>query len=122
MSGKRMALIIDDDCDIHFFIQLVLNRKGFHALSAISINDALNKIKNNQPSFIFLDNHLPDGSGIDLIPQIRILAPDALIVVMSALFSTQIKKAALTMGADYILEKPFSTDQISEILERALQS
>lgn len=75
-----------------------------------------------RPSYIFLDNQLPDGLGVDFIPQLQVMAPDAVIVVMTAYMPLKVKNEAINKGVDFFIEKPFSLDQIEGLLGQVTSS
>jgi DNA-binding response OmpR family regulator len=119
---KYFVLIIDDDDDIYFFLSTILKKKDIRSVHARSLEEGKSRIRSRQPPFIFLDNQLPDGSGIGFLPQLRILAPDAVIIAMTALLPEKSRIDAFYKGADYFLEKPFSKDQINDLIEQVLHN
>lgn len=119
---ENTVLIIDDDDYIYFFLNLVLRKKGICSIHARTIEEAKVKIRLTKSAYVFIDNHLPDGSGISFLPELRILAPDAVIVAMTALLPVKSRTDAYSLGADYFLEKPFSTGQINDLMERIMQN
>lgn len=121
MGEDILVLIIDDDSDIHYFLHRFFRKAGINTLHSETLSDAKSKLV-ARPSYIFLDNQLPDGLGIDFIPQLQALAPGAVIIVMTAYMPSKIKNEALNRGVDYFIEKPFSLDQIQQLIGPVLQS
>jgi DNA-binding NtrC family response regulator len=121
MDKENLILIIDDDIDIHYFLKRFFRKAGVNTLHAETLNDAKSKLL-AQPSYIFLDNQLPDGLGLDFIPQIQALSPGAVIIVMTAYMPTKIKNEASKRGVEFFIEKPFSLDQIHQLIAPVLQS
>lgn len=115
MKADLMILIIDDDCDVHALLRLYFKKNGVTTFHATTIREAKSKIAETNPSFILLDNQLPDGTGIDLIPFLKEKAPEAMIIATTAYLPAQSRKIALEYGADFFLEKPFSCDQIKSL-------
>lgn len=120
MVEDIIVLIIDDDCDIHFFLKRYFRKKGIKTLHSETLGDAKSKVL-LKPAFVFLDNQLPDGLGIDFIPQIQALASNAVIVIMTAYMPQKTKNEAIDKGVDHFLEKPFSFEQIQEVFDQVLQ-
>ncbi len=115
------ALIIDDDVDICFLLTLILKNKNIQSVYVNSLAEAKNIFNKYIPKIIFLDNHLPDGVGIDFIPTIRENYPDSKILMITAHNSESNKKKAMASGAEFFIGKPFNSEEISKILELALK-
>ncbi len=109
----KKVLIIDDEEDICMLLKGQLSKKSFTVHCETNLKGGLRAVSLFQPSFILLDNNLPDGMGIDKIPEIRLLCPKARILVISAF--TSMAHAAIQNGADEFIAKPF---HLSFILEK----
>lgn len=116
-----LVLIVDDDRDIHYFLRGFFRKSGIKTIHSETLQDAKGKLA-DQPSFILLDNQLPDGLGIEFIPQIQALAPNAVIIVMTAYMPLKSKREAIEQGVDLFIEKPFSFDEIKNLFSGVLQS
>lgn len=116
------ALIIDDDVDICFLLTLILKNKNIHSVYVNSITEAKGAFTKYNPSIIFLDNHLPDGVGIDFIPTIKECYPKSRILMITAHNSESNKKKAISSGAEFFIGKPFNTEEISKIIDIALHN
>ncbi len=103
---KTLALIIDDEIDTCLLIKLYLQKKGIETIQAHSLHDGLAKAAQAVPQWVFLDNNLPDGFGVDTIPAFRALLPETQIVMITAL--SKVKDKAMLHGANRFLEKPLS--------------
>lgn len=111
------ALIIDDDVDICFLLTLILKNKNIQSVYVNSLAEAKMAIHKYDPKLIFLDNHLPDGVGLDFIPVIKAKCPGTKILMITAHNSETNKKKALTNGAEFFIGKPFNTEEISKVLD-----
>lgn len=83
-----------------------------------SLTDGLSFIEEHLPDWIFLDNNLPDGKGIDKIESIKMLNaqnPNARIVMMSAM--SHLKEEAFNKGVHFFLDKPISFGEIKDIMK-----
>jgi DNA-binding response OmpR family regulator len=110
----QCALIIDDEEDICILLSSYLRKKNIDAHYSLTLKDGLNKIAELKPSIIFLDNNLPDGSGIDTIPEIRKTNNKIRIIVISAM--TNLKERALANSADAFIDKPISFENIQSLI------
>lgn len=119
-NKKVGALIIDDDVDICFLLTLILKNKNIQSAYVNSLSEAKNNFLKLQPSIIFLDNHLPDGIGIDFIPILKQKYPESKILMITAHNSETNKKRAISNGVEYFIGKPFNTEEISKIIDQVL--
>jgi two-component system, OmpR family, response regulator len=110
------ALIIDDDIDTCILLSRILVENKIKSLSVNTLRDAENVFEKVNPALIFLDNNLPDGYGLNFLSYIKEKFPDAQIVMITAHSSDFSRKAALLKGAEYFLEKPFSLNDINNVI------
>lgn len=108
------ALIIDDELDTCLLLGMLLKKYGIVSIRAHSLADGLAKLTTEQPQLIFLDNNLPDGTGIDYIEQVRRQMPRARLVMMTAM--SALREQALALGADGFVEKPLDVKKIASVL------
>jgi DNA-binding NtrC family response regulator len=120
MENKIKVLIIDDEKDICYLLGGMLEFKNLYAKFVYSISDARKSLDQEKPALIFLDNHLPDGSGMNFIEEIRLKYPDIKIIMISAYDTNADKKRALVEGVNQFIGKPFTKDMIFETLEKVL--
>ena len=111
------AMIIEDERDLCYLLAIVLRQNNVTSSCAHSIGEARKTIKKINPSIIFLDNHLPDGSGSDFIGQAKKLNPKAKIVMITAHDSAAEIDAAFSKGADYFISKPFNSSAIKTTID-----
>lgn len=117
-------VIIEDEKDLGVlmrnFLAKQLNIKSPDASIVVagSLSEGLQCIYDSTPDWIFIDNNLPDGKGIDKIEHIKTSHSAKLskIVMMSAM--TNLKEEAFKRGADYFLDKPISFVEVKNILMR----
>ena len=119
MNGARV-LIVDDEPQILRFLKPALEASGYQVLHAASGHEALRLIANSAPDLIVLDLGLPDIDGKDVIERARGFAA-APIVVLSARDREAEKIAALDLGADDYVEKPFAIGELLARLRAALR-
>jgi len=119
-SNKVTVLIVDDEPDICFLLGNMLKQKSFIPVIANSLTEGLDKLKKHMPALLFLDIHLPDGSGLDILGRIKKDFPTLKIIMMSAYDGASEKSRAIEEGADIFISKPLSRDLITESLEKVL--
>jgi len=112
------ALIIDDEYDICFLLSRILRNNHLDVQFVNSITDGKSYLSKHNPSVLFLDNHLPDGYGIDFISYVKKEHPHTKIVMVTAHDTTEDRKKALQEGADVFISKPFSAAEIKTAIQQ----
>ncbi len=115
------VLIIDDDKVICDWIASVVTRLGHHPVSTHLLRDGLRKVQTESFDVVFLDVHMPDGSGLENIPKFRSSRSSPEIIVITARGGPDEAERAILSGAWDYLEKPASFDAIKLPLLRALE-
>ena len=110
------VLIVDDEEELCMLMEMVLERQHFLPKSLHNLQEALDVIEHMKPDYVFLDNHLPDGKGVNAIKNIIQLYPDVKIVMMTAYNDKHINETAIQQGASYFLHKPFNRNNIENII------
>ena len=119
MNGKT-ALVVDDDPLIRWALATELSSLGMTVAIAGTGRTALDVLGAGRHNLVFLDIHLPDANGIDLLGDIATLSPETRVVVMSADADEENRRRSLAGGALRFLEKPFELPVIGGLVRRAL--
>jgi len=119
VSGPRV-LIVDDELSIRRLLRNTLERTGYDVSEAVDGADALKVAAALRPVAILLDLGLPDRDGLELVPLLKRLG-DPIILVVSARDATDQKVAALDLGAEDYVTKPFDTEELLARLRVALR-
>ncbi|MDD4200678.1 MAG: response regulator transcription factor [Eubacteriales bacterium] len=109
MSEK--ILVVEDDRQISNFICFTLKAEGLDYVVAGGAEEALERISSDSPDIIILDLGLPDYDGKEVIRKVREWS-EMPIIVVSARDREEEKVAALDLGADDYLTKPFSATEL----------
>lgn len=118
-TGPRV-LVVDDEPAILRAVQANLGRRSFQVDTASNGQEALEAYGRLHPDLVLLDLGLPDMDGLDVIRSIRARASTP-IIVLSARGAERDKVAALDLGADDYLTKPFGVDELLARLRVALR-
>jgi len=121
MNTRHRVLIVDDELHIRRLIHSALARADYETVEAQNGREALDRLREDRPDIVILDLGLPDRDGLELVPLIK-SGSDATLVVVSARDATEQKVAALDLGADDYLTKPFDTDELLARLRVALRN
>ena len=119
MSGARI-LVVDDEPQILRFLKPSLTAAGYDVISAANGKEALAAAATRSPDAILLDLGLPDMDGKEVIRELRTWSKTP-ILVLSARDRESEKIAALDLGADDYVNKPFGIGELTARLRAALR-
>ncbi|MDK2741400.1 MAG: response regulator [Nitrospira sp.] len=120
MSQQATILLIEDEPEIRRFLRTSLPAHGFRLHEAATGKDGLIETKARNPDLILLDLGLPDLDGTEMIRQLREWTQIP-IIVLSARDQEQAKVAALDLGADDYITKPFGVNELLARMRAALR-
>lgn len=112
-------LVVDDESAIRRLFHTSLARAGYRIVEAGSARYAMVALQIDKPAVVLLDLGLPDRDGLELIPMMK--AANTAIIVVSARDATEQKVAALDLGADDYVSKPFDTEEVLARIRTALR-
>ncbi|HLA81856.1 MAG TPA: response regulator transcription factor [Thermoleophilia bacterium] len=120
MSLGARILVVDDEPGMLRALRTLLARHGFQVEQAETGRQALESYSYYRPDLVLLDLGLPDISGLEVIRDLRARA-NTPIVVLSVKEAERDKVAALDLGADDYLTKPFGVDELLARIRVALR-
>jgi len=115
------ALIIDDEIDICYLLSSILRVKQMDVSYVTSLSDATAALAKQDPEIIFLDNHLPDGLGVDYIKLLKEKHPKSKVVMITAFDNYSDRITAFNNGADTFIPKPFTKEVIYQAVDSLLK-
>ena len=119
-NNKYKILVIEDETNIRSFVQTVLETGGYHVLAAATCSQGEMMFASHVPDLVILDLGLPDGDGLDFIRSVRMDSAIP-ILVLSARTMESDKVAALDLGANDYVTKPFGTAELMARVRAALR-
>ncbi|WVT73658.1 response regulator [Sinorhizobium chiapasense] len=119
MSVERI-LVVDDEPQIQRFLKPALSAAGYDILEAMTGAEALKAAATNAPDVVILDLGLPDMDGKEVIANLRGWS-QVPIIILSARDRESEKIAALDLGADDYIEKPFGIGELTARIRAALR-
>jgi len=111
MSNAPHILVVDDEPQILRAIRTILTEKQFRVTTASRGEEGLTLAATNEPDLIILDLGLPDMDGVELCQRLREWTQTP-IIILSVRDNERDKVAALDMGADDYLTKPFGIEEL----------
>lgn len=119
MSGASV-LVVDDEPQIQRVLRPSLTASGYEVREAATGREALACVSDHAPDLIILDLGLPDMDGKEVLRKLRILTRTP-VIVLSARDRESEKIAALDLGADDYVEKPFAMGELLARMRTALR-
>jgi two-component system response regulator AtoC len=118
MSSRRI-LIIDDEPGVRASLSLILEDEGYEVSTAGAADRALAQVRERAFDVVLCDVRMPGRSGLELVPEIVGLQPEATVLVMSAHGDVDQALAAVRAGAWDYLAKPFAPDALLLAIRKA---
>lgn len=118
--NKPLILVVEDDIPVRNLITITLKTHGYRYLTAGTGDGAVVEASSHNPDVVLLDLGLPDMDGLELIQEVR-NSSSLPIIVISARTLERSKVAALDLGADDYLTKPFGTAELLARIRAALR-
>jgi CheY-like chemotaxis protein len=121
-EAKGSILVVDDEPAICVVMGIILKLNGYCVYRAHNVPQAYSYLEETKPDLIVADIMMPGVDGLTMIRQIksRPELADIPTVVLSALATEQDKAAAIQAGATAFLAKPFTSDELRDVIEPIL--
>ena len=113
-------LIVDDEVEITEILADLLSEE-YECLRAASAEEALVRLQEGEFQLVISDITMPGMSGLDMIPHVKELSPDTVVVMISGMQTVESAIGALRLGAFDYLMKPFDLRQVEAVVKRALE-
>jgi len=110
--ATETIIVVDDDQDLRDSIVEILQANNFTAIGCETAEAALQEIKSEVPRLVIVDNMMPGMGGMAFIPLLKKDYPGIKIIMISAFSTVDSAVAAMKIGADDYLSKPFKRDEL----------
>jgi DNA-binding NtrC family response regulator len=110
------VLVVDDDRNLRRILQAKLQRGSFQVSTVADLASARFELEHSHFQVVVLDERLPDGSSLDMLPSLRDLSPESSFVVITAYEENAMRQRAERAGASDILFKPFDLDLLEAVV------
>jgi two-component system response regulator PilR (NtrC family) len=114
-------LIVDDETSIRDFLTIVFEEEGWGVEAAATLAEARTALQKSEPDLVLCDLMLPDGSGLDLLRDVKAQNPSIAVIMITAHTSTKSAVEALKSGAFDYIAKPFDIDEMKIIVRNAVE-
>jgi CheY-like chemotaxis protein len=120
----QTILVVEDDEQVRAFIKTVLKQAGYLVMTARNGHEASQFLEQCEPNLLITDLAMPQKTGNVLIEEVRTHHPAIPILAISGGLTAQLgiyRKIARSLGDNYLLAKPFSQDDLLQMVKGALR-
>lgn len=115
--GRGKVLIADDDEDSRMMLSFVLQEEGWEVYEACNGKEALEKVIEEKPDLLILDNRMPELSGVEVYQYLQ--AEGINIAVVLATAYGYLDELASSLGVEYFIHKPYEISKLLKMVESA---
>ena len=118
------VLVVDDEADIRDLVAGILSDEGYSVRTATDSESALAAIRARKPALLILDIWMAGGGmdGLELLDLVKALDADLPVIIISGHGNIETAVSSIKRGAYEFLEKPFKSDRLLLVVERALEA
>ena len=121
-NTNEQILVVDDDEAIRWTLREALQSWGFAALEADSVAEALKQFRTELPAVVLLDIDLPDGSGLDVLRDLKSDHPEAIVIMITGNVQVANTISALRGGAYDFIGKPINLEELRVTIRNAIET
>jgi DNA-binding NtrC family response regulator len=121
VMARATVLIVDDEVLVRWSLKERMLREGYAAMEAGTAASAL-ELMSEAVDLVLLDIKLPDGDGLEVLQQMKRIAPDTPVILMTAYSIVQNSAEAVRLGAYEYVSKPFNLDEVAVEVSKALET
>ena len=117
----KRVLVVDDAAFMRMAIKIILSRNGFEVVGEAENGAiAIKKYSELRPDIVTMDITMPEVSGMEALKSIRVLDPEAKIIMVSAMGQEGMVREAIMFGAKSFIIKPFKDDYVIQTINKVL--
>jgi len=121
MNTKTQVLVIDDDAVVGHSFDRVLTAKGYDVSTALSGEDALDTMENQEFDVVFTDIKMPGMGGLEVAERIKAKCPWTPVVVVTGYGTEENEAKASVLGVNGFVRKPLTPEIIESVTLKALR-
>jgi DNA-binding response OmpR family regulator len=107
-------LTVDDEIEVCNIFYDFFTPKGHEVIKATSGQEAIEKVKDQNPDLVFLDIKMPEMDGLEALKQIKAIDKSISVIMVTVLMDEEIAKKAIKLGANDYITKPLSFDYLEK--------
>ena len=117
MAIPKSALVADDENHIRSYVRIILNHLGIETVyEAKNGQEAVDSFRENKPEVVFLDINMPGMTGLEALPLILDIDPDAVVIMLTGHASRHLVEGSAKAGATHYIRKDTPQQEITTLL------
>ena len=120
-TTKTTLVVVDDDPEMVNMLSDMLGEAGYRVVATRSGIEALKAVQRESPDLLISDLRMVGMSGHEIQRELRKIAPNLAVIVITGFGSIQTAVESMRLGAFDYITKPFSNDELLMVVDRALQ-
>jgi two-component system response regulator AtoC len=121
-TPNEQILVVDDDQAIRWTLREALQSWGFEPVEAETVAEAVKQFKAESPAAVLLDIDLPDGSGLDVLREIKREQPETIVIMITGSVHVENTISALRGGAYDFIAKPIVLEELRVTIRNAIEA
>lgn len=121
-NTTEQILVVDDDQAIRWTLREALQSWGFEPIEAGTVAEAVKQFQTDLPAAVLLDIDLPDGSGLDVLREIKRQNADAIVIMITGNVQIENTISALRGGAYDFIGKPINLEELRVTIRNAIEA
>jgi two-component system response regulator PilR (NtrC family) len=121
LSSKARILVVDDEQSMREFLEIFFRGEGYDVLTVATVDSALVAVESDDFDVVISDIQMPGRSGLELLHAVKEVAPQTVVIMITAFATTETAITAMKQGAYDYVTKPFKVDELRLVVEKALE-
>jgi len=118
--GNKRILVIEDDREMRSLLKDFIEDEGYAVDSVEDGSEAFRKLARETFDLMITDIRMPGLNGLDILPGLKKLLPQAPIIVITAFGSEEVYRRVLERGANAYLEKPIHLEELRILIQKMI--
>jgi len=118
---KTSILVVDDEKIIHESCGRILREEGYEVETALSGQEALQKLKEKHYDLVLTDIRMPGMDGIETLEKMKREVPDITVVMFTGYSSVETARGSMKLGAFDYLQKPFTPEELLVVVKKGIE-
>ena len=118
LDEKTLILVVDDQFSDRETLKAILEDKGYRVATANDGAEAIEMVRSRHYDIIFLDVRLPGMDGVETFEQVKMIDPEATVIMMTGYTEEDLVRGAINEGAYTCIYKPFDMEKVIELVEK----
>jgi DNA-binding response OmpR family regulator len=118
--GNKRILVIEDDREMRSLLKDFIEDEGYAVDSVEDGSEAFRKLARETFDLMITDIRMPGLSGLEILPGLKKLLPQAPIIVITAFGSEEVYRRVLERGANAYLEKPIHLEELRILIQKMI--